>query len=102
MLRIYVSNHYSSLHNETLLTPRKMASHAPDIHLFHCLDYIRQAVMCTGDTTLEPVDYVLGENGQSDGFEIDASATPRVCRNWGAMHRVMEEFAIPMSGGARE
>lgn len=71
-----------------------MASHAPEIHLFHCLDYIRQAIMCTGDTTLEPVDYVYGENGLSDGFEIDASATPRVCKNWNIMRRVMDDFAI--------
>ncbi|KAI0505347.1 hypothetical protein F5B22DRAFT_529266 [Xylaria bambusicola] len=29
-------------------------------HMRHCFDYIRQALMCSADATLEPVDPVLG------------------------------------------
>lgn len=29
-------------------------------HVRHCFDYLRQSLMCAADTTLEPVDPVLG------------------------------------------
>ncbi|KAH7123581.1 hypothetical protein B0J11DRAFT_529353 [Dendryphion nanum] len=29
-------------------------------HIGHCLDYLRQSLMCAADTTLEPVDPVRG------------------------------------------
>ena len=29
-------------------------------HLRHCFDYLRQSLMCTADTNLEPVDFELG------------------------------------------
>ncbi|KAF2658525.1 hypothetical protein K491DRAFT_592800 [Lophiostoma macrostomum CBS 122681] len=29
-------------------------------HMRHCFDYIRQSLMCAADSTLEPVDPVLG------------------------------------------
>lgn len=39
-----------------------------DTHYFHCIDYIRQAVMCSGDVALEPHSENDGpDNGPQDG-----------------------------------
>lgn len=39
-----------------------------DTHYFHCIDYIRQAVMCAGDVALEPHSENDGpDNGPLDG-----------------------------------
>ena len=43
-------------------------------HIQHCLDYLRQSLMCHGDTTLEPDD--VGING-AHGFGIQ-----HVCKSW--------------------
>lgn len=32
-----------------------------DYHIYHCIDYIRQSIMCNGDTTLEKA--MTGEDG---------------------------------------
>lgn len=92
MVRDYIESQNPS--SSTTHEKRKVNSHAPIPHLYHCLDYVRQAVICTGDTTLEPVDYVLGKDGTSDGFEIDSSVTARTCRDWDLMKRVMDQFGI--------
>ena len=63
----------------------------PD-HLEHCIDYIRQGLMCNADTTIEPPLYV------KDGFGSDGPITgegiQHQCRDWEAVR----EFG--MSNGA--
>ena len=47
----------------------------------HCLNVLRQAVLCNGDTTLEPSHLEL----HSDGKEVAAASgmdVLHVCRNW--------------------
>jgi hypothetical protein len=46
-------------------------------HTDHCLDFIRQAIQCAGDITLEPA--VLGEDGQVSSVVF---GNARQCRNW--------------------
>lgn len=37
-------------------------------HYFHCVDYLRQAVMCSGDVALEPHEITdSDDNGPQDG-----------------------------------
>ncbi|KUJ10405.1 uncharacterized protein LY89DRAFT_787441 [Mollisia scopiformis] len=43
------------------------------VHITHCLEYLRQAIMCAGDTTLEPFTPDLG---------LDIS---HKCRDWDAI-----------------
>lgn len=44
-------------------------------HAYHCFEYLRQAIMCAGDLTLEP------EHGP-DGGELGLNGHVRMCRNW--------------------
>ena len=47
----------------------------------HCLNVLRQAVLCNGDTTLEPSHLEL----HSDGKEVAAASgmdVLHICRNW--------------------
>ncbi len=47
----------------------------------HCLNVLRQAVLCNGDTTLEPSHSELRSNGK----EVAAASgmdVLHVCRNW--------------------
>ncbi|KAI1262687.1 hypothetical protein F5Y18DRAFT_149700 [Xylariaceae sp. FL1019] len=54
-------------------------------HIRHCFDYIRQALMCSADTSLEPVDLVLGGVTGWNGTHIcrDFSSVAR----WSEHHR---------------
>ena len=109
MLRTFVSAHSAPASpnpptppSSPIFAPRAThhQSHTPIPHLHHCLDYLRQATLCTADTTLEVVDYVVpvGADGERDedaaGFEVDSAATSRTCRDWRVMRGVMEEFGI--------
>ncbi len=49
------------------------ADQVADDHIYHCFDYIRQAIMCSGDTTLEK------------GRTIDGKLT-RGVDGWGVAH----------------
>jgi len=62
---------------------------AGDGHEYHCLDYIRQAILCAGDTTL---DHAEGSDRKS-GFS-GAGATHQ-CRDWEAI----KAFAVEMREG---
>ncbi|KAI9065284.1 hypothetical protein FKP32DRAFT_512386 [Trametes sanguinea] len=58
-------------------------------HVAHCLRYLRQAVLCHADATLEP-----DEPGVRDGrWEHAASGVDAVhrCRDWTALRRYMDE-----------
>ncbi|KAL6802685.1 hypothetical protein GGI42DRAFT_353798 [Trichoderma sp. SZMC 28013] len=55
-------------------------------HLDHCFDYLRQAIMCAGDMTLEKAHVV-------DGVILDAVVgwdVEHQCRDW----RTMFDFAV--------
>ncbi|KZS89248.1 hypothetical protein SISNIDRAFT_497611 [Sistotremastrum niveocremeum HHB9708] len=54
--------------------------HMNDGHMHHCLNYMRQSILCHADTTLEPFDLVGLENGLVE----HGSPVPyeRTCRDW--------------------
>ncbi|CZS93460.1 uncharacterized protein RCO7_10550 [Rhynchosporium graminicola] len=54
----------------------------PD-HLEHCLDYIRQGLMCSADTTIEWPVFVKNESGK-DG-PITGEGIEHQCRDWNAV-----------------
>ncbi|KAH7924329.1 hypothetical protein BV22DRAFT_1013490, partial [Leucogyrophana mollusca] len=60
---------------ETLTRP-KPREH--DAHLQHCLNYLRQNILCAADTTLEP------PNWMDRRFEVERTAEvrPRTCEDW--------------------
>jgi hypothetical protein len=58
-------------------------------HVNHCLNYLRQAILCNGDTTLEPSFLYRLKNGK---YAPAAHGTGVVheCRDWTAVRRFAE------------
>lgn len=56
-------------------------------HEYHCIDYIRQSIMCSGDMTLDYAE--LQEDGTRRGFS-GANSTHQ-CRDWDAIVSWAEE-----------
>ncbi|KAI1108591.1 hypothetical protein F5Y14DRAFT_73982 [Nemania sp. NC0429] len=54
-------------------------------HIRHCFDYIRQALMCSADATLEPVDPVLGGVTGWNGTHVCSDF--RTVAAWAEGHR---------------
>lgn len=52
------------------------------IHMAHCVDYIRQALMCSGDMSLEPVNRVTGNDGELGDIVVSGMEATHTCRNW--------------------
>lgn len=52
-----------------------------DDHIYHCFDYIRQAIMCHGDTTLEKARTVNGKLVRG----VDGWGVEHECRNYEAI-----------------
>jgi hypothetical protein len=90
MLHAFVSGHVSK--RSSLLS-----SHKTDTkHILHCFDYLRQAVMCYGDTALEGTDryhIMEGKDNLSDGTY--GFGTTHQCKDWNAIIRYAEANANP-------
>ena len=59
-------------------------------HVHHCLNYLRQSIVCNADTTLEP-SYVLElENGRkvpaASGIDV-----VHKCRDWELLRNILED-----------
>ncbi|KAF8514426.1 hypothetical protein BU17DRAFT_68362 [Hysterangium stoloniferum] len=52
-----------------------MAERDSSEHVHHCFNYLRQAILCDANPTIEPVVPILGR--RSVNAEV-----PRVCRDW--------------------
>lgn len=70
-------------------------------HEWHCVDYIRQGIMCAADTTLDfaetaHVDAADGTVSKSRGFTGDNST--HQCRDWDAM----VDWAVENRAGDRK
>ena len=58
-------------------------------HAEHCFDYLRQGVMCAGDTTLEGPDReVLPNESPLRGWNVT-----HLCKDWSLLQRWMTENA---------
>ncbi|KAI5370418.1 Putative mycotoxin biosynthesis protein UstYa [Septoria linicola] len=59
-------------------------------HISHCFDYIRQAIMCAGDLTLE------WPRTEADGrrFAVDGWGVEHQCKSWDAMADFVERHAV--------
>ena len=54
-------------------------------HVWHCLNYIRQNVLCSPDLSLEPGDF------EERNFEVDRNNGIHVCRDWDQIYRFMND-----------
>jgi len=71
------------------LTTNKTDMFTPDynIHFFHCIDYLRQAVMCSADLALEP--HLIADpddNGPGDG----SWKAMHVCKDYGQVIKYLD------------
>lgn len=63
-----------------------------DTHYFHCIDYLRQAVMCAGDVALEP----HSENDGPDNGPLDGGWNGiHVCKNYDEVIGYLERAYSP-------
>ncbi|KAJ7160005.1 hypothetical protein C8R43DRAFT_1086874 [Mycena crocata] len=49
-------------------------------HMHHCLNYLRQMILCSPNLTLEPSDVL------SRDFELDRVGATHVCMDWSALY----------------
>ncbi|KAL0938094.1 uncharacterized protein CTRU02_207825 [Colletotrichum truncatum] len=57
-------------------------------HYYHCVDYLRQAVMCSGDLALEPhAETDSDDNGPEDG----SWNGQHVCKDYGQMMKYLDK-----------
>lgn len=67
----------------------------PPEHLVHCWDYLRQSIMCAGDTTLEWVSEYSHPPNATNGWGFQ-----HTCKNfdaiydWTEQHRSKEDVGI--------
>lgn len=78
--------HCLRLIQHALSTAEREFPYSPH-HLQHCLNYIRQMVLCTPDLTLEPAD-MLERDFNSPENRIGMTHT---CKDWDAIYRRVEE-----------
>ncbi|TVY83132.1 Oxidase ustYa [Lachnellula suecica] len=72
-------NHTNSKHIMEIMVEPSMT------HIYHCFDYIRQALMCAGDLTLE------WPRTEKDGrrFAVDGWGVSHQCKSWEAISDYM-------------
>jgi hypothetical protein len=54
-------------------------------HTQHCLNYVRQMLLCSSSNRLEPVKDV------ADGLKVDGLELEHTCRDWSVLRRIAEE-----------
>ncbi|KAE9388892.1 hypothetical protein BT96DRAFT_926836 [Gymnopus androsaceus JB14] len=54
-------------------------------HTQHCLNYLREWILCQSDQTLEPGDFVLRN------FSTAREGATHKCRNWSRVYEYMTE-----------
>jgi hypothetical protein len=64
------------------------------MHMGHCFDYLRQALMCAADSNLEDNTVVNGTRGTT------GMGSKRVCRNFDALKDWSEKWRSTDSDGA--
>ena len=62
----------------------------PGMHFSHCLDYLRESVMCAADTTLEPFKGKFDAGGGGKG--VDGTGSVHQCRDFIQVYEWAERF----------
>ena len=58
-------------------------------HIKHCLNYLRQMILCDADLTLEPADWEkqLSEGGD----DLNRQGSTHICRDWETVYDAVEK-----------
>jgi hypothetical protein len=62
----------------------------PHSHTLHCLDYLRESIICASDSTLEPFKPSFDTAAPRKG--VDGYGTPHQCRDFGKLRNWAERF----------
>jgi len=62
---------------------------APLYHVQHCMNYLRQMILCASNTRLEPMSRRLKEKSNVTG--VDGLGLTHVCRDWGVVYQMFED-----------
>ncbi|OBT75185.1 hypothetical protein VF21_06105 [Pseudogymnoascus sp. 05NY08] len=65
-----------------------------DGHAYHCLDYIRQGILCAGDTSLEFVKVEYDDFGKVRSNSVDGAGVAHICRDWSVVREALEERRV--------
>ncbi|OJJ51778.1 hypothetical protein ASPZODRAFT_163562 [Penicilliopsis zonata CBS 506.65] len=60
-------------------------------HLNHCFDYIRQAILCAGDTALDR--YAFDDSGPELLYAVNGLGTTHICRDTDAIYEFESQHA---------
>jgi hypothetical protein len=60
-------------------------------HIAHCFDYLRQAIQCAGDMTIEWANLTDPNHQHIDGWGVPH----RECRNWEFASPYLRENGVP-------
>ncbi|KAH8807405.1 hypothetical protein F5884DRAFT_856986 [Xylogone sp. PMI_703] len=63
---------------------------SPRSHTLHCLDYLRESILCAADSTLEPFRSPFDSMAHRTG--IDGYGTPHQCRDFNKLHAFAERY----------
>ncbi|KAH7350825.1 hypothetical protein BKA65DRAFT_535923 [Rhexocercosporidium sp. MPI-PUGE-AT-0058] len=61
---------------------RDKSRFAGDGHEYHCIDYIRQSLLCAGDTTLDYAEIRRGSDGVERRRGFTGANSTHQCRDW--------------------
>jgi len=82
--RMFAISMYHELHCLVEIHQAIVSRQGPHPHFQHCLNYIRQNVLCTADLTLEPIKFT------THNFTSQPVMGQRVCNDWRAVNRLVE------------
>lgn len=65
-------------------------------HLFHCFDYIRQALLCYGDTTMEHAEKIDPNHplANAQGWTFNGGGTTHQCADWEGIKRFLVDHRL--------
>ncbi|TVY89605.1 Oxidase, partial [Lachnellula willkommii] len=68
-------------------------------HEYHCLDYIRQGILCAGDTTLDHAEIEYNPDGSERKYGFTGADATHRCRDWEAITEVLVEKRLDNKTG---
>ena len=90
---------YHQLHCLNTLRIASIHNNTEFGHISHCLDYLRQAILCQADTTLEESEVDVRPDGVLDSGATGLGVT-HICRDWTQIRRFVETNIEQRTKGA--
>jgi hypothetical protein len=82
-------SHYKAMGGDTADEPHDLSG-----HIDHCIDALRQFIMCQGDVNVFAFRYPFGDNDPWPDY-----TTPHVCRNFESLRTWAIEHGVPKTPG---